>query len=88
MGGLAISHKMENPNSIQWQTVIPKISLLDVISSEMEIFCFTGEHLLAQSSSAPNCRLARNRTLERFGRNSKWERQSNMTKIEALHNIV
>jgi hypothetical protein len=30
----------------------------------------------------------KNLTLERFGRNSKWERQSNMTKIETPHNIV
>jgi hypothetical protein len=30
----------------------------------------------------------KNLTLERFGRNSKSERQSNMTKIETPHNIV
>jgi hypothetical protein len=29
-----------------------------------------------------------NLTLERFSRNSKLERQSNMTKIETPHNIV
>jgi hypothetical protein len=30
----------------------------------------------------------KNLTPERFGYNSKWERQSNMTKIETPHNIV
>jgi hypothetical protein len=52
----------------------------------LSLAALTGVHSIAgrYEIAAPR----KNLTLERFGRNSKSERQSNMIKIETPHNIV
>jgi hypothetical protein len=48
----------------------------------------TGVHQIAGRYEIAAHPKKNNLTLERFGRNSKLERKSNMTKIETPHNIV